>query len=143
MKLISLIEFLFLKFSDNMYIKRLQLFFHYLGLYARSLAGCKQFRVKLSHICTTDNIIATGQEYQYREGRYVERIIIESIRIRGFYITMEVFLVDENRRFTCESRFVDFGYMGRFLKNEKMVKVWCFAMTLSYSRYSYWQLVTD
>ena len=38
---------------------------------------------------------------------------------------------------------VDFGYMGRFLKNEKMVKVWCFAMTLSYSRYSYWQLVTD
>lgn len=38
---------------------------------------------------------------------------------------------------------VDFGYMGRFLKNGKMVKVWCFAMTLSYSRYSWWQLVTD
>ena len=95
-----------------MYMRRLQLFFNYLGLYTRSLAGSKKFRVKLSHICTTDNIIATGQEYQYKEGKYVEKIIIESIRVRGFYITIEVFLVDENRRFTCESRFVDFGYTG-------------------------------
>lgn len=38
---------------------------------------------------------------------------------------------------------VDFGYFGRFLKGGRMVKVWCFAMTLSHSRYSWWQLVTD
>lgn len=38
---------------------------------------------------------------------------------------------------------VDFGYLGRFRKDKKMVKVWCFAMTLSHSRYSWWQLVTD
>ena len=38
---------------------------------------------------------------------------------------------------------VDFGYFGRFLKNGKFVKVWVFSMVLSYSRYSYYQLVTD
>lgn len=38
---------------------------------------------------------------------------------------------------------VDFGYMGRFNKNGKMVKVWCFAMTLSYSRMGFFKLVTD
>lgn len=38
---------------------------------------------------------------------------------------------------------VDFGYLGRFAKNRKKVKVWCFAMTLSHSRLGYYRLVTD
>lgn len=38
---------------------------------------------------------------------------------------------------------VDFGYLGRFEKDGKMVKTWCFAMTLSHSRYSWWGLATD
>jgi transposase len=38
---------------------------------------------------------------------------------------------------------VDFGYLGRFKKQGKMVKVWCFAMTLSHSRYGFFKLVTD
>lgn len=38
---------------------------------------------------------------------------------------------------------VDFGYLGRFIKDGKTVKVWCFSMVLSYSRYSYNCLVTD
>ena len=38
---------------------------------------------------------------------------------------------------------VDFGYLGRFFKNDKPVKVWCFSMVLSHSRYSYHCLVTD
>ena len=39
---------------------------------------------------------------------------------------------------------VDFGYMGRF-KDEKgkRIKIWVFAMVLSYSRYAYYELVKD
>ena len=38
---------------------------------------------------------------------------------------------------------VDFGYLGRFIKDGKPVKVWCFSMVLSHSRYSYHCLVTN
>ena len=38
---------------------------------------------------------------------------------------------------------VDFGYLGKFKRNNKCVKVWAFCMTLSYSRYAYYQVVTD
>jgi transposase len=38
---------------------------------------------------------------------------------------------------------VDFGYLGRFNKNGKKLKVWCFAMTLSHSRMGFYRLVTD
>ena len=38
---------------------------------------------------------------------------------------------------------VDFGYLGRFIKDGKPVKVWCFSMVLSHSRYSYNCLVTN
>lgn len=37
---------------------------------------------------------------------------------------------------------VDFGYMGTFRSHGKPVKVWIFAMVLSHSRYTYFQLVT-
>lgn len=37
---------------------------------------------------------------------------------------------------------VDFGYLGRFIKDGKAVKVWCFSMVLSHSRFSYNCLVT-
>jgi transposase len=38
---------------------------------------------------------------------------------------------------------VDFGYLGRFIKDAKDVKVWCFSIVLSHSRYSYHCLVTN
>jgi transposase len=38
---------------------------------------------------------------------------------------------------------VDFGYLGRFIKDNKLVKVWCFSIVLSHSRYSYHTLVTN
>jgi transposase len=38
---------------------------------------------------------------------------------------------------------VDFGYLGKFIKDRKAVKVWCFSMVLSHSRYSYHCLVTN
>lgn len=43
----------------------------------------------------------------------------------------------------AEEAQVDFGYLGKFIKDGKTVKVWCFSMVLSYSRYSYNCLVTD
>lgn len=38
---------------------------------------------------------------------------------------------------------VDFGYLGRFILNGKLVKTWCFSIVLSHSRYSFHCLVTD
>lgn len=38
---------------------------------------------------------------------------------------------------------VDFGYIGRFYKDGRLVKVWCFSMVLSHSRYSYHKIVTN
>lgn len=43
----------------------------------------------------------------------------------------------------AEEAQVDFGYLGRFLKDGKVVKVWVFSMVLSYSRYSYQCIVTN
>jgi len=43
----------------------------------------------------------------------------------------------------CEEGQVDFGYLGKFIKDDKAVKVWCFSMVLSYSRYSYHCLVAN
>ncbi len=38
---------------------------------------------------------------------------------------------------------VDFGYFGKFEKDGKKVKVWVFSMILSYSRYAYYEVVTN
>src|SRR6056297_2193144 len=38
---------------------------------------------------------------------------------------------------------VDFGYGGLFKKDGKKIKIWVFCMTLSNSRYGYYELVTD
>ncbi len=38
---------------------------------------------------------------------------------------------------------VDFGYLGRFNREGKMVKVWVFSMVLSHSRYSFSVIVLD
>lgn len=43
----------------------------------------------------------------------------------------------------AEEAQVDFGYIGRFYKDGKLVKVWCFSMVLSHSRYSYHKIVTN
>ena len=37
----------------------------------------------------------------------------------------------------------DFGYLGRFKKDGKLVKVWVFSMVLSHSRYSYNETVLN
>jgi len=43
----------------------------------------------------------------------------------------------------AEEAQVDFGYLGLFNKKGKKIKVWVFSMQLSYSRYAYYEAVTD
>jgi len=43
----------------------------------------------------------------------------------------------------AEEAQVDYGYMGRFLKDGKEIKVWCFVITLSFSRLQYVEMVTN
>lgn len=38
---------------------------------------------------------------------------------------------------------VDFGYAGYLIKDDRKVKAWIFAATLSHSRYAYYELVTN
>lgn len=38
---------------------------------------------------------------------------------------------------------IDFGYLGRFRKEGKLVKVWVFCQVLSHSRYAFYKAVTD
>jgi transposase len=38
---------------------------------------------------------------------------------------------------------VDYGYLGKFIKDGHLIKVWVFSMVLSYSRYAYYEIVTD
>ena len=38
---------------------------------------------------------------------------------------------------------VDFGHIGSFVKDGKMVKAYAFSMVLSHSRYAYYEIVTN
>ena len=38
---------------------------------------------------------------------------------------------------------VDFGYLGEFKKEGKTTRLWVFCMTLSFSRYAYYEIVTN
>jgi len=57
------------------------------------------------------------------------------------YKTQEVYIPLISK--PAEEAQVDFGYLGSFIKNGKKIKVWCFSMVLSHSRYSYYCLVTN
>ena len=96
----------------NKTINKILNFLHYTGLRMKAMSGCKTFRVNNSTICTNNNIITKGGEYQYREGSFVERAIIENISFKDFFMTLDIFLIDEDRRVTCETRFINIGYHG-------------------------------
>ena len=96
----------------SVFMQRTRNFTHYLELWIRSRAGYRKFRLKNSLNCTSDGILAEGMEYQYREGMYVERIIIESISFSNFYMTFKVYFIEDDRRIDCVSRFEDIGYSG-------------------------------
>jgi len=84
----------------------------YAGLWLRKLLGYKTFRIDQFIVCTSDQTITIGGEYQYREGSMLERAIIEDISFSKFFIELKIFLPDEGRRFTCCHRFVNIGYSG-------------------------------
>ena len=60
---------------------------------------------------------------------------VNSIRQSEVYVPLESLPGEEAQ--------VDFGHMGRFKKDGKLVSVWVFSMQLSNSRYAYYQMVTD
>jgi transposase len=55
--------------------------------------------------------------------------------------TLEVFIPLISK--PGEEAQVDYGYMGKFIKDGKEIKVWCFVITLSYSRLQYVEMVTN
>lgn len=60
---------------------------------------------------------------------------VSSIKQSEVYIPIELPPAEEAQ--------VDFGYLGEFKKDGKTVKLWVFSMQLSYSRYAYYEIVTN
>jgi hypothetical protein len=89
-----------------------RLFFQYQTLKVREILGYKSFKVSSSNICTTNNEIVVNREYQYREGSHLERVIVEGISFKKFFIKVELFFIDENRKVACAHTLRPFGYSG-------------------------------
>ena len=87
-------------------------FLHFLKLRIRKLFGQKTFRVNTSSICTKNDIISIGQEYQYKEGSTLERIILEDIYFKEFFIYVRVNFFELGRTITCSHVMKQSGYMG-------------------------------
>ncbi len=79
----------------------------------RQFFGYKTFVLHNSNnICTSDETISVGREYQYREGSILERAIIERIAFSEFFIELKVFLIEQNRHINCSQTLMPCGYSG-------------------------------
>jgi hypothetical protein len=85
---------------------------HFTELWIRKMLGNKTFKVDSPHICTTDNVISVGEEYQYKEGGFLERVIIEDISFRRLFMILEVYFIDQDRWVICEHKMAQYGHMG-------------------------------
>lgn len=85
---------------------------HYMKLWFLKLLGNKTFKVDSSNICTLDQVITVGNEYQYREGSMLEKVIIEDISFKDFFINVKVYFFELDRRVTCTHLMVPSGYSG-------------------------------
>lgn len=102
-------------FSELVKILReggLRLLIHYLNLKLRQVLGFKTFKAHCSNICTNNGKITVRQEYQYREGSYLERVIAEDVSFKDFFINVRLNFIDENRRITCSHTMRPFTYSG-------------------------------
>jgi hypothetical protein len=54
-------------------------YLHFFELWILKLLGNKTFKIDSSYICTSNNVISVGKEFQYTEGSMLERVIIEDI----------------------------------------------------------------
>lgn len=84
----------------------------FIKLWLQKKSGCKTFRITISTICTTDQVISTGGEYQYKEGGMLEAVIIEEINFKNFFLEVTLYFIEMDRRITCFHRMVDAGYVG-------------------------------
>ena len=87
-------------------------FLRYLKLRIQKLSGYKTFKTDCSTICTRNYIITIGEEYQYKEGHMLERIIIEDISFRHFFIYVKVHFIEMDRTITVSHVMKNMGYMG-------------------------------
>ncbi len=90
----------------------MKLFFHYHMLSLKEILGFKDFKIDSSNICTTDNIISVGKEYQYREGSFLERVILERVWFKHFFLHVTLYLIDEKRSIKCAHTLRPIGYSG-------------------------------
>ncbi|NLH57376.1 MAG: hypothetical protein GX467_11080 [Rikenellaceae bacterium] len=90
----------------------IKLVLHYQGLKIRELLGYKKFRLKCSNICTENETLTIGEEYQFREGSCLERVIVEKIYFKKFILHVNLFFIDENRHLHCFHTLNTGGYMG-------------------------------
>lgn len=88
------------------------LYKQYFGLKIRKLLGFKTFRTRMGTIATKNGIISIGGEYQYKEGGTLERVIIENIDFKNFYLEVKLHFIDQKRRIKCTHKLVDAGYPG-------------------------------
>ena len=85
---------------------------HFAELWMRKMLGYTTFTVDSSNICTSGNVISIGKEYQYREGGMLERVIIEDISFKKFFLCVKVYFFELDRRVTCTHLMVPSGYSG-------------------------------
>lgn len=90
----------------------MRLFFHYHLLILKKLLGHKKFKINNSNVCTSNNIIRIGSEYQLREGSSLERVIIEKVWFKHFFLFIRVLLIDENKSIGCSHTMKPIGYSG-------------------------------
>lgn len=84
----------------------------YFILMIRKLLGYRTFKISIGNICTRDEIITIGKEYQYKEGCRLERVKVEDVRFRNYYIEVKVNFFERNKIINCDHLFVNAGYAG-------------------------------
>jgi hypothetical protein len=87
-------------------------YLYFFELWILKMLGNKTFKIDSSHICTSDNVILVGKEFQYREGSILEKVIIEDISFKDFFINVKVFFFEQDRRVIYTHLMTPRGYSG-------------------------------
>ena len=90
----------------------MKLFFHYHRLVLMKVLGFKTFKIDSSNVCTTDSTITVGNEYQFREGSFLERVILERVCFKHFFLHVSLYLIDEKRSIKCDHTLRPIAYSG-------------------------------
>lgn len=73
---------------------------HYHLLKLKNLLGYKTFHIQSRNIGTQDKKITLNQEYQYREGSTLERVIVKDVKFKNFFLHVKFYFVDLDRTLT-------------------------------------------